>query len=487
MYKQYRSYALAAIARGRSRLRRIRERIPYRQTVIFLRRRPFASFFTALGVLLALIIAGNVLRTLSRPVQEKPELVKSVQTYKVDTSPSVQVQGKVEKEGVVTILAQTAGIVDSVSVKEGDSVRKGTSIVSLSSNYQGANAPAIQAQIAQQQYQNVLDTYASQKDILQFQKDLATVGRENTEQLRQIAERSIGDTQEILRFNETMHTLVNQAIGNTPSDPQDSQFANPLQQTRGQLLASVVQVRSQLRTLEQQVDTNRAPAQLANLQRDVTLKQLNIQEKALDLQKETARLQAALAAINASLMRPASPFDGVVQRIFVRPGQTVAPGTPLAIVSQSDHAISVVATLPYEIAKGVTTSSESQLTIRKKTVSLRPVHVSTDATDGQLYSIRYQLPVDFEKDVTDKESILISLPVSYADTTQTVPFVPLDSVYQTQEAAFIYTAENGKAVAKEITLGEVFGRFVSVTSGLAFGDEVILSRNVVENDRIKSL
>ncbi|MDP3941745.1 MAG: HlyD family efflux transporter periplasmic adaptor subunit [bacterium] len=472
-----------------SRFSALRRKFPYRKTVLFLQKRPFTSFFTALGVLFLLIVLGSVLRSLNRPVEKKPDLVKSVQTYTIGRSPTVSVQATVAKYGVVKILAQTSGIVDRVYANEGQEVGKGTAVVGLSSTYSGANAPAIQAQIAQNQYKNILDTYDTQKGIIATQRQLTTESRENADQMRQIAQRAIGDTSELLRYSENMLSLANQSIGNTPSDPQDTQFTNPLQTQRSQLLAGVVQARAQLRSLEQQSDVNKAPNKLADLQKDSALKQLDLQEKALDLQKETSRLQAALAGINASLMKPSSPFSGTVERIFVRPGQTVNPGTPIAIVSQHDHEVTAVAEIPYAIAAGISLQTPSEIKIGNKTVTLTPTFVSTDATDGQLYSIKYTIPLAYEKQLTDGQSVVVNVPVGFGEDTNspdgTVAFVPLDSIYQTQSESFVYINSDGKARARNVQLGDVFGRYVRVTSGLKSGDTIILTRNVVENDTVR--
>lgn len=477
----------ALVKKTKSNISSLRRKIPYRKTALMLQRKPFVSFFLALGILLLFIIAGNTLRSLNKKAPVQTELTKSVQTFTIGKTPTVNVQAKVEKTGVVRILAQTSGIVDSVNIHEGEPVTRGGGIVTLASTYSGANAPGIQAQLARNQYQNVLDTYETQKSLIATQRTLAETSRDNANELRAIAERSLGDTQELLRYNETMLALTNQSIGNTPSDPQDSQFTNSDQAKRSLYLATVVQVRAQLRGLEQQIDKNRAPNKLADLQKDATLTQLSLQEKALDLQKESARLQAALAGINESLMRPSSPFTGVVQRVYVRPGQSVNPGTPIATVSQGEHAITAVATVPYAIAQGISADDMSTLTIGKKKLSIKPDYVSTDATDGQLYSIKYTIPLEYEKLLTDGQSVAVSIPVGADDSSLTShPFIPLDSVYQTQTEAFAYVINGEKATAKKVTLGNVFGRFVEVEQGLTRGDIVILTRNVVENDSVQA-
>jgi hypothetical protein len=58
-------------------------------------------------------------------------------------------------------------------------------------------------------------------------------------------------------------------------------------------------------------------------------------------------------------------------------------------------------------------------------------------------------------------------------------------VYQTQDTSFVLVAQNNKAVTKTIQVGEVFGDYVEVQSGLKRGDQVILNRNVIADDTVK--
>ncbi len=70
-------------------------------------------------------------------------------------------------------------------------------------------------------------------------------------------------------------------------------------------------------------------------------------------------------------------------------------------------------------------------------------------------------------------------------TSAAVPFVPLDSVFQTQDQAYLFVAKNGKAVSRKVKLGSVLGRFVEIESGLNNSDQVILDRNVIDGDSVK--
>jgi multidrug efflux pump subunit AcrA (membrane-fusion protein) len=124
--------------------------------------RPFLSFIILLMLLTAAIVAGNYLRKPVEETQEKIETPKEVTLYTFDENPSIVVSAQVDKSGVTKIVAQSAGIVSDILVKEGKKVAKGQTLLRLSTNYSGSNIASIQRQIAATNYQNTLDTFDKQ-------------------------------------------------------------------------------------------------------------------------------------------------------------------------------------------------------------------------------------------------------------------------------------------------------------------------------------
>lgn len=460
----------------------------YNEVTAFIKRKPLSSFFITLGLLLLVIIIGHSLNQPKPKAQVAPP-VKSVKLYSIGTAPKATFQAKIEKAGVVQIIAQTSGIVQNVYVTEGTEVAKGRQLISLSTNYQGGNAPGIQARIAQTQYQNALDTYSTQKDAIQKQKDIANLTRENLTNQQDIANKSANDTRSLVTSNQSILDSLNAQLAADRAGSaspgailnQQSQI-NSLQGAQNQLAAS-------LSSLEAQGDNTKPAGKLADVQRDLANQQLAVQEKALDLNKEVSGLQAALAAVNADTMLPATPIAGTVERVFVRVGEQVSPGTVLATVTASsttdDLQTIAVADVPQEIAQNISRIESSDLHLSKSTIRLKPYFVSTDATNGLLYSIFYTIPQKQIDAVTDGQYITVDIPIGVVNTGSTIPFVPIDAVYQTQEDNYLLLAENNKAVSRKVKLGNVFGNFIEVSSGLRAGDQVILDRNVVEGDTIK--
>ena len=460
----------------------------YGKAVLFSRRRPFASFAVLLVSLLLLILLSNFLsRPREDPEQAKP-LVKEVSVYSIGTSPKVMVQGKVEKSGVVKIVSLGSGVVQNVNVSPGGAVSKGQNLVSVSTNYSGGNAFSIQRQLAQVQYKNVLDTYNTSKELIDKQKELAEKNDKNTDELRNISSQSVTDSQNLINLNnEILSALSAQQAELETTNVGGANDAAILQtkQLRSQLESGNIQLESALRNTQYSSSGSNPLAEISDMSKDITLKQLDIQGKALDLNKEVSRLSLVLARINEAMMFPSAPISGVVERVYVEVGQAVTPGTPLLQISGDSQELKIVALVSMQMAKSISTGELSSISLGKKTYESAPFYVSTEATDGQLYSVHFSIPSEFLSNVTDNSYVSVLIPIGFAKTSSAIPFVPLDSVFQTQDETSVFLMQNGKAVSRKIEVSEVLGRFVEVESGLKEGDMVILNRNVITGDRVK--
>ena len=116
-----------------------------------------------------------------------------------------------------------------------------------------------------------------------------------------------------------------------------------------------------------------------------------------------------------------------------------------------------------------------------------PVYISTEATDGSLYSVIFDVPTDFQDKLTNNEFITVELPVGYADTSTAVPFVPLDAIYQSTDSSYVFAIKNGQATTKKVKLGSIVGQYAQIESGLTSGDEIILTRTVVAGDNVRRI
>src|SRR3989344_7462451 len=120
----------------------------YSKVVVFTKRKPFTSFLIALGFLFLVILTNSLTAPKVTDIM-KEEAPKEVEVYRIGKPAKTNGFAKVEKGGVITIVAQTPGIVSYVHVNEGDSVWQGRTLVNLSSNYGGGNVGSISRELTQ--------------------------------------------------------------------------------------------------------------------------------------------------------------------------------------------------------------------------------------------------------------------------------------------------------------------------------------------------
>ncbi len=449
---------------------------------------PVQSFLVTLLLLLGLIVLGNLITKPKTAEEEKAKEPITVDTYSIGSAPKITVPAQVEKEGVIQITAQTAGIVNKVNVVDGQKVNKGQPLISLSSNYQGANAASVQRQLAGVQAQNAKVVYGAQQEIIAKQREIAQESATNSDDLRSIGEKSIDETKSLISLNDSILASLDSNL--TELETTNIGGANDAailqtKQLKSQFQAANNQAKSALRNTEFTSAKDKAPANLSSLQKDIALKQLDLQEKTLKLNLDAANLQVRLAQISESLFFPTSPFTGTVEKVHVRAAQQVTPGTVLVTISSLGKSQTAVAYVPQNTAGSVSKLDLSYLTVDKQKFEVTPIYVSTEAVQGQLYAIIFPIPKEAQNLLTDKGFVDIEIPIGYSYTSAATPYIPLDSVHQTQDKAIVFVITNGQAEAKTVTLGQVQGNFIEITSGLNSNDTVIISRNIVSGDSVK--
>jgi multidrug efflux pump subunit AcrA (membrane-fusion protein) len=453
---------------------------------VYINENPFKSFFIVLGIFVLLIVVNSFLQKPKTETAQTKVEPKKVKIYSIGKAPQVSVRAEVEKPGLVTIVSLTGGIVQSITAKEGALVNKGQAIVKLSSNYQGGNAAGVQRSIAKVSYDNIVDTYDTQKQIIEDQKQIANKVDSNTDDLRSITDKSLNETRNLISLNDSIVSSLDSKLQDLSADPvTNKDLILSTNQIKSQFVAANNQAHNALRNSEYAAGGDNNPAQLSDLQKDITLKQLDNQLKALDMNREISRLQVQLAGIQSSMMYPATPFSGTVQKIFVKKGQVVSPGTPLAIVSSSKiHDIKATIYVTADIASRISKIEQSTLRIGNKTYKAMPYFVSSEAVNGNLHAAFFSIPAEYTKELAQNESITIDVPLGYADTMVSASYVPLDAIYQTSDAAILFVMHNHKAQARTIELGNVYGELIEVQKGLNLGDEIILNRDILDGDPV---
>ncbi len=190
-----------------------------------------------------------------------------------------------------------------------------------------------------------------------------------------------------------------------------------------------------------------------------------------------------------------SPIQGVVLKRLVERGTLVAPGQP---------AFSLADTSSVKVSFGVPDVDVKSLKIG------HPQRVTFDALKGRDFNGRitsiapapdpgsrvYEVEVTIPNPHNEIDVGFIATLYLSGDPGRTMPAIPLEAVVNPpdrpgQYAVFVLADEGGQSVARlrPVTLGDMAGNFISVTSGLTVGQRIIVrgATLVVDGERVRPL
>jgi biotin carboxyl carrier protein len=220
--------------------------------------------------------------------------------------------------------------------------------------------------------------------------------------------------------------------------------------------------------------------ELNKREEDIAIKNLKIENAERKTALANSYLQLALANTADAALHPKALFSGTVEKIFVRPGQYVSPGTPLFVLSSFHSSTEIQVTVSYETLQTLDVLSDAHGQIDGRTVSFKPTFIPTEGDAYGLYTLLYTPSEDVT--LIDNSILTLTLPVKgvYADHI----LLPLDAIFQDSRRAWVFVESNGTAELKEIHLGAVHGKFVEA-SGLDPQASVLLNRNLIEGEAVQ--
>lgn len=458
-----------------------------RRIILFLKKRPLVVVTIVSLALLGLIILGNYLRQ-PQAAQQSQKNAREVVVLRVGEPFQTTLSTQVEKQGVVTIYAQTSGIVRQVTATEGKTINQGATIVKLASNYQGGVAQSTQRQIVEKQAAFDADNHALRLDTVRKQQEIARQSMQYTEELKTITQQSLNDTKALLTLNEDILAKLERDVLTevlASSDPTNDDDVYAAKKSQASYQATVNQLKAQIRANELQIDTSKPDYQLSELQRDAALKQLELQEKALLVNNDISKLSLRLAQISESLMYPAAPWTGTVEKIFVKPGQLVSPGTPIAVIRGKKITTELTAFVGREVARWAATASGSAV-IADIQLPVTTQHVSQEAVDGGMFSLRLALPASASSLVSNGEYVMVTLQSQLPDDEESDWWwLPLESVVQLQNKSLVYIVENEQVVGVPVATGMVSGEFVAVKGVVKNMQIIQTAQEVVAGDKVR--
>ncbi|MBC7104414.1 MAG: efflux RND transporter periplasmic adaptor subunit [Firmicutes bacterium] len=190
---------------------------------------------------------------------------------------------------------------------------------------------------------------------------------------------------------------------------------------------------------------------------------------------QVAQAEAALrlARANYANSMVTSPISGVVTARYVDPGEAASPAGPVITVVQMDPVVVEVGVgetlvnrlqVGQEAAVRITAARSEPYTGRVKTVS-----PGADPRT-KTYQVKVEIP---NPDGTIKPGMFAE--VDFGGQAEEVLLVPRDAVVTRDGKTVVFTVVDGKAVAREVEVGESDGRNVAVKAGLSEGEQIVVS------------
>lgn len=223
-----------------------------------------------------------------------------------------------------------------------------------------------------------------------------------------------------------------------------------------------------------------ANAQVASIQAKGNLQEIGAKTQVAQLEG-----QVDIAKTNLSGTKVTAPIDGIILQTFIDEGNYV--NNSQKIVSIADMSkVKIVAYLTSEeiafIKLGQTVGIEAPGGINQEG-RITKVLPSVDPVSKKI-QIEIIIPND---DDLFKSGMFAD--VLFVDAQKESPSinVPFKSIVFEQNTPYIYVVENGKAVRRKVSLGQVSGNLIEITDGIIKGDKVITSgaKLVSDGARVK--
>lgn len=197
------------------------------------------------------------------------------------------------------------------------------------------------------------------------------------------------------------------------------------------------------------------------------------------LKQALGALRSAQAALEQTIVR--SPISGVVNSVYVKRGAYVSAATPVAMVINSG-ALEITAYLSEtdrtRVATGDTVTLEHGSTGR-----ITKIAPAVDRTT-QKYEIKISPNTD-TLEAGDVVRIALDTEIDITSTDQPI-MLPLTAVKLMSDRALVFTVEKNVLVAHEVTLGDVRGNAIVITSGVTPALEIVVdARGLTEGSTVR--
>ena len=225
------------------------------------------------------------------------------------------------------------------------------------------------------------------------------------------------------------------------------------------------------------------------LAEDILLQDLDQELKLADLDQTKTQIDRLQEQIDSATIT--SPMDGEVQNVAAAlsvPGTAISANQSIIIIADPGSAVADLELLE-QYSSAVTAGDIVQLTISNQKMNGEVTQVGRIASAssdglGATVALRIQ-PIDPPVALLEGSTAVGTVILGVAENTLMLPRGPY---LTTGGQRYVYRLDSSdSAVRVEVTFGQVEGNIIEVISGLAAGDEIILSgyQNFIEYQSVK--
>ena len=214
---------------------------------------------------------------------------------------------------------------------------------------------------------------------------------------------------------------------------------------------------------------NSAEAGIASAQAGIASAQAGVASAKVGV--EMAQVGIDSAQYQLDMYTITAPIDGVIEAVSVEEHGFASPGNPAFVISNKS-----TMTVTFYASAGIRNTFQIGQKVqveRDGTVydaSITEIGSMVDQTTG-LFKIKASVTAPDSSLLTGTNVKVIADTYEQSNTLM----IPYDAVYYADEQAYVYVAENGKAVRRNIETGIFDETTITVLSGLTADDQVIVS------------
>lgn len=171
-----------------------------RRLFVALEKHPNTSFIAILILLFGVIFLASLSRNPEEIVEKTSQTSKTSRVFPVRESGLVTATAKVNKSGVVDVVALTSGTVQSINVRVGQMVGTGTTLVTITNDY-GANAARLSAEKTRLESDFTERVFSLQEEINARERKIADDNDDLTDREEKNALQALKVELERLRLN----------------------------------------------------------------------------------------------------------------------------------------------------------------------------------------------------------------------------------------------------------------------------------------------